>query len=898
MNVPALPLFALFKAFCGFERRSSTTSLMVLGIYGAMVCFGLVGVSTASAVDAIELNFESHVRPILKANCFHCHGDDDKIEGKLDLRLVHLIARGGENGPSVVANDPEQSLLVRRIVDGEMPPGEKKLSPEQIDLIRRWVAAGAKTIRPEPESPPVGDFTDEERCFWSFQPIQNPIVPIVSNVESSRSAIDRFLQAKLETRQLGFSEDADRLILIRRLTFDLHGLPPTLESIERFCNDSSPDAFERLLDELLASPHYGERWGRHWLDIAGYADSDGYTETDPVRNYAFKYRDYVIRALNQDKPFDQFLVEQLAGDELIPLPYENLPADSAEKLAATGFLRMVPDGTSSGADANIARNDVVAETIKVVSTSLLGLTVGCAQCHNHRYDPIAQTDYYRFRALFEPAYDWKNWRAPQDRLISLWSAEQRKLAQDVDAEVASQTEVRMKELDAIVQEVFDREVQKLPEEQRELARTARATAADQRTPEQAQLIKDHPSLNVDRGSVYLYEATRINEFNSTWDKRLAEIRAKRPKEDYVPCLTEVAGQIPATHVFYRGEFAQPKQAVNPGELPILTLTHTSEIAIDDPQLPTSGRRLAYARQLTDGKHPLLGRVLVNRIWLHHFGKGIVATPGDFGFLGEKPSHPELLDWLATRFVSDGWQMKRFHRLLLSSTVYRQQSYRRPDIDSVDPENRLLGRMSVRRLEAEAIRDTILACSGILSDKMFGTPVPVTVDDVGQVVVGVDTRDSAGRPTGQVVSISEDEFRRSVYVQVRRTLPLGMLEPFDMATLLPNCELRSNSTVAPQSLLMMNNELVIREAARFADRVRLMAGEDPVSQVNLAWRTAFGCSPTTEQQTSGVAFLAEQTRQIAEKIPADQAVKELPASQQSLASFCQALFSANAFLYVD
>ena len=859
------------------------------------MCLVWLSCSVAIADPAGDPIYESHVRPILKANCFHCHGEEEKIEGHLDARLARFLVRGGDSGPAVVIGQPDQSPLLQRVIAGEMPPGEKKLTAQQIDTLRRWIASGAKTARAEPETVPADDFTDEERTFWSFQAIQKPAVPVVQHADTTRSAIDAFLLQKLEQKQLAFSEDADRGTLLRRLSFDLQGLPPTPEAIERFTSDASPDAYERLLDELLASPHFGERWGRHWLDVAGYADSDGYTETDPVRTYAYKYRDYVIHAFNSDKPFDQFIVEQLAGDELIPLPYENLSADAAEKLAATGFLRMAPDGTGAGGvDANIARNDVMAETIKVVSTSLLGLTVGCAQCHNHRYDPIAQTDYYRFRALFEPSYDWKNWRAPQSRLVSLWSADELKLAQAVDAEIKQQSDIRQTELDAIVQEVFEREVGKLPEEQRELARTARTTAADKRTPEQTQLLKDQPSLNVDRGSVYLYEHARVQKFNETWDKQIADIRARRPKEDYVPCLTEVPGQIPPTHLFSRGEFAQPRQVVEPGELPILNVVHSRTVPNDDPVLPTSGRRLAYARQLTDGQHPLLGRVLVNRFWLHHFGKGIVASPGDFGFLGERPTHPELLDWLATRFAADGWQPKRFHRLLLSSTAYRQQSVRRDEIDRVDPENRLLGRMPVRRLEAEAIRDAILACSGILSEKMCGEPSPVTVDEVGQVVVGIDTRDSAGRPTGKTVALGEEEFRRSVYVQVRRTLPLGMLEPFDMPSLSPNCEIRPVSTVAPQALLMMNNDFVINESVRFARRLREGTGDDIAAQVTKAWWIAYGRAPSAPQLASSLSFIADQLNQI----PAPQQPNELPIAERALASFCQALFSSNSFVYID
>ena len=865
----------------------------------AACCAFLFGSRLLAADEPVDVVFETHIRPILKSNCFHCHGEEDKVEGKLDLRLARFLVKGGDNGPSIVPGQVDQSPLLQRIRSGEMPPGEKKLTPQQINLITRWVAGGAKTARPEPETPPVGDFTDEERSFWSVQPIRKPTVPPVQNVAQVRTPIDEFLLAKLEPKRWSFSADADRLTLVRRLTFDLHGLPPSPDTIERFVNDVSPDAVDRLLDELLASPHYGERWGRHWLDVAGYADSDGYTEADPVRNYAFKYRDYVIRALNTDKPFNQFILEQLAGDELVPLPHENLSPDAADKLAATGLLRMAQDGTASGGvNVDVASNDVIAETIKIVSTSLLGLTVGCAQCHNHRYDPISQSDYYRFRAVFEPAYNTKNWRSPPARLINLWNSDQKLAAKVLGDAEYKLGEQRGRELDAIVQEVFEREVNKLPEAQRAPARQARSSKAEMRTPEQQQILKETPSLNVDRGSVYLYEAARVAEFNRRWDERIAEVRSLRPKEDFVPSLTEVPGQIPATYLFYRGEINQPKQEVLPAELAILNTAAPVEIPADDPQLPTSGRRLAYARNLTSGNHPLLTRVLVNRFWMHHFGKGIVATPSDFGYLGERPTHPELLDWLATRFVGDGWQLKRLHRLLLTSTAYRQQSLRRHEIDVADPDNRLLARMSVRRLEAEEIRDSILVCAGSLTDKMYGAASPVAADEVGQIIVGLPDRDLAGGPLNQGKTLGEDEYRRSIYVQVRRSMPLGMLEPFDMASLSPNCELRVNSTVAPQALMMMNNGLVIREAVKFADRVRQAVGEDLSAEVTFAWSTAFNRTPTSEQLAGAIAFINQQTQNIAAKIPADQVAKEPPASQQALASFCQALLSTNSFLYVD
>ena len=374
------------------------------------------------------ISFERNVRPIFKANCFPCHGEGDKLNGKLDVRLRRMIVEGGKSGAAIVPGQPEASLLFQRISKGEMPPGKKKLTSDEVALIGHWIAAGAATARPEPEK--IGDdlqFTEDDRSFWAFQPIRRPDEPKVQHTDLVHTTLDAFLLAKLEENGLSFSSGADKQTLIRRAYFDLIGLPPTPEEVALFLADDASDAYERLIDRLLASPHYGERWGRHWLDVAGYADSEGYTNDDLVRKEAYKYRDYVIRSFNADKPFDQFIQEQLAGDEMVAPAvaasgYKNLPPEAIEKLVATGFLRMAPDGTGSGGvDQKIARNQVVADTIKIVTSSLMGMTVACAQCHNHRYDPIPQTDYYRLRAIFEPALDWKNWRAPQARLVSLYT---------------------------------------------------------------------------------------------------------------------------------------------------------------------------------------------------------------------------------------------------------------------------------------------------------------------------------------------------------------------------------------------------------------------------------------------------------------------------------------------
>lgn len=442
------------------------------------------------------------------------------------------------------------------------------------------------------------------------------------------------------------------------------------------------------------------------------------------------------------------------------------------------------------------------------------------------------------RAIFEPAYDWKQWRAPNARLVSQWSDETRQKAKEAEKELAEVQKQRNEELDTIVAETFERELAKLPEEIQPRAREVRATADKDRTDEHKQLIKEYPFLNVNRGTVYLYLKDRLTGFNKKWDATTEETKKKRPADDFIQCLTEVPGQIPTTKLFSRGDFNQPREDVLPGELAVLNAVNAS-LPVDDPELPTSGRRLAYAKSLTGGEHPLVARVLVNRIWLNHFGRGLVATPGDFGMLGEKPSHPELLDWLASEFMQSGWQLKKLQRLLVTSQAYRQSSQRTSELDAVDPENRLLGRMSVRRLEAETVRDTLLALAGRLSDKMTGPPVVVMPDDVGQIVVGVDTRDSAGRPSGKVIPLGEDEYRRSIYVQTRRTMPLGVLEPFDVPVMAPNCEQRASSTVAPQSLLMMNSEFVVDQTTAMAVRLRSEVGDDPAALFGRAWMLSLG-----------------------------------------------------------
>ncbi len=886
--------------------------------YRISVVVGWLLFASAPVIAAAPTTFEKDIRPILKAHCFECHGEGEKLKGGLDLRLRRLILQGGDEGPVIVSGKPDRSLLFEMVQSGKMPKRDKKLTPEQVALIKQWIASGAKTARPEPDQlgKPSG-ITEEERAFWSFQPIRQPKIPATKPQDRARTPVDAFLMSALAKQKLTFSPDAERVALLRRACFDLTGLPPTPAAVEAFLADTAPDAYEKLIDRLLDSPHYGERWGRHWLDIAGYADSDGYSDADPPRAYAYKYRDYVIRSFNTDKPFDRFITEQLAGDELAHATRDNPQAALAdpqtrELLIATGFLRTGADGTATPAvaDPDAVRNQVVADTIKIVSTSLLGLSVGCAQCHDHRYDPIPQTDYYRLRAVIEPAYDWKNWRTPDQRLVSLYTEDERKKAAEVEAEaqkLAGEKETKQKQY---IDDALTKHLEKFEAGPRDQLRAAYDTPADKRTAEQKKLLADNPSVNINAGVLYQYNQKAADDLKAM-DAKIAGIRGRKPPEDFVSVLTEPAYPVlagPITYLFHRGDPKQPKESIRPGGLSVLAPPGQSvELPEKDPNLATSGRRLAFARWLASGTNPLVARVLVNRVWLHHFGRGLVGTPSDFGVMGERPSHPELLDWLASDFVQHGWQLRRLHKLIMTSTAYRQSSRLDPRREQRDPENRLYWRKPVQRLDAEIIRDAILAASGVLNEAMFGSPVPVRPDVHGQIVVGIDKTEGDNKMPVEV-SLQGEEFRRGVYVQVRRSRPLAMLHAFDAPVMEVNCERRQSSTVATQSLMLMNSQFILDQAARFARRLQQETGDDRARQVARAWQLAFSRSPTEPELADAFEFLSRQVDSLKtagekkdEKAGKDEKARSAakPAPElQALTDLCQALLSANEFLYVD
>ena len=876
----------------------------------------------AQAGEAAALTFEGHVRPILKKHCFHCHGEGEELKGKVDLRLRRFLADTiTDDGRVLTPGKPEESRMLALVRDGEMPKGEKKLAPEEIETLEKWIRAGAPTVGEEPKELPKGfHITALERKFWAFQPINRPAVPAWSGADGVRSSIDVFVLEKLREQKLRFAPEADKATLIRRAYFDLLGLPPTPEAVDEFLADHSPDAYERMIDRLLESPSYGERWARHWLDAAGYADSNGYAEADSVRPHAWRYRDYVIRSINADKGWNKFITEQIAGDELAGVTQENAVERAADSrvqdlLAATGFLRMAPDGTGDEvADATVARNQVVAETIKVVSSSLLGLTVGCAECHDHRYEPISHVDYHAMRAIFEPALDPKNWRNPAQRQVSLYTAEDRKKAEAIEVEAKKIDEEAERMRKDFLEKVFEKELAKLPEDIRETVKVARNTPRDKRSAEQVALLKVHPSADV-QGALDLYDPAS-NKKVLEKQGEAGKLRATKPPEPFIHAVTEFAGRIPDTFRFHRGDHKQPKEKIAPAELEILRPRLASWVPEPDAlfatnkNLQSSGRRLAYARWLTSGQHPLVARVLVNRFWLHHFGRGLVNTPGDFGQQGERPSHPELLDWLASEFMANGWKLKPLHKLIMTSRVYRQ-SAQNPAAAEADPDNRFYARMKLRRFEAETVRDAILAVSGKLNSEPFGPPVPIASDEAGRVVTGNQKNNGNGDPV-LVDPIGEQAFRRSIYVQVRRSLPLTVWDAFDAPVMSPNCEARNVSTVAPQSLTMLNDSFVAAQAQQFALRLMSEKTGDARSQVARAWRLAYGVQPSDSDIARSLIYVAEQAEQIrarlaevAPKSPTkdpkknDKEPNPTPEPQTlALASLCQALISANRFLYVD
>ncbi len=856
---------------------------------------------TAKPLPDRPLHYETDVRPIMKAMCFQCHGEEAELHGGLDVRLVRLLTKGGESGAAIVPGDSSNSLLWRRIESDEMPEGAKKLSNRDKEIIRRWIDEGCKTARPEPDNVADARFTPEELGFWSFQPVSKPLVPAPLGYEIE-TPIDGFIASKLNAVGLPFSPQADRPTLLRRLSFDLLGLPPTPEEVDAFVADKSISAYEQVVDRMLASPDYGVRWGRHWLDVAGYAESDGNEGQDKPRPHAWRYRDYVIASHNDDKGYDQFLLEQIAGDELVGSTLNSDDPRHVELLTATALLRMAPDVTTTN-NTIIDRNQAVADCIKVVSSATIGLTVGCAQCHDHRYDPISAEDYYRYRAIFDPAFSLQAWKTPEQRLIDMTPTMDRKTSEAIEADaIAREKDLNERRLAAATR-VFDKLISELPDDQRETVQAAVLKAKGDRSEADQALLKQFPMIRSKeeiRDQLLLYSVKEFRAFEAE-AKQIEGLRATKPATRMVMGLVEPPETPPASTLFFRGDPEQPRQAVAPSEL-FVVARGRSQVSIveDNPAVSTTGRRLAYAKQLTDGTHPLTARVAVNRLWMHHFGKALVNTPSDFGLFGERPSHPELLDWLASRLVELDWHLKPLHRMIVLSRTYRQESTRTPAQDAIDPENRLVARANLRRLDAETLRDTMLMASGHLNKQVAGPSVPVAEDEEGKSIIG-KLKIADGLFAG-IEDVGAQKYRRSVFVEVPRTRPLNMLATFDLPTMTPSCDLRRCSTVTPQSLWLLNDSLVIGLADQLADRMFGSELPDRASQVNRLFLTLLGRTPTAPEFESVEKYLDEQAAQFRADpdVEWQKTVTQWPHAPdvRAIATLCQAILSSNEFLYVE
>jgi len=856
-----------------------------------LVCW--FAVPPAHADEPAKITFEAQVVPILKERCWKCHAGAEPQQG-LRLTSRRDILRGGASGPAIRIAAAESSLLWEKIASNEMPAEGPPLSAAEKGVLRSWINAGAVSAEEmDSETADRNVEAAEAADFWSFRPPVRPRLP--DSDESAINPIDAFVVAALKSQGLSLSPEAGRETLLRRSHFDLLGLAPSPAEVQEFCTDDHPLAYEHWLERLLASPHYGERWGRHWLDLAGYADSAGILAEDRPLPNAFRYRDYVIRAFNADKPYDRFLQEQLAGDELSDYwtahdSREHLPEDVVEAITATGFLRCAAD--SSRPDFATIKNahalyfyPTLNDTLQIVASSTLGLTLQCARCHSHKYDPIPQADYYRLQAVFMAAYRPGQWIPQMERQLAVATASQKKAAAEhnskLDAEITRWKQELAAQRDQAKAKLFDERLAGLPEAIRQDVRAALLRKAEERNAVEAYLVeKLQPLLQPDDATLENVLTETYADYRQATEKCKAEIAAQerqRVQFEEIRALYDLPGAAP-TPLLRRGDPLTPGPLVEPGVLTALQAPRPFSWTPPAADAKTSGRRLAFAQWLTQPAHPLTARVLVNRIWLHHFGEGLVSTPEDFGALGAPPSHPQLLDWLACELVDSGWSIKHLHRLIMTSRVYRQQSTydasRHAAALEVDPDNRLLWRQRMRRLEAEALRDAVLQASGLLDRSLFGSPVAV-----------------ARRADGEVnVADGGNDRRRSVYLQILRLNPLTLLQAFDQPVMETNCTRRGRSTVSTQALTLLNSDFMLAGAQALAERVLREFADSPVAGATLI---AFSRPATAEETAQLTQFVDSQQAQYA-------ALGSEPAAarRQALADLCHMLLSANEFVYVD
>ncbi len=811
-------------------------SILVLSLVGMIIVPGAFATEAVTPDSAAF--FEQHIRPILASQCVECHGAAKQKSGlRLDSREAMLV--GGETGPAVVAGNADESLLLRAVrhqAGLEMPP-EKSLPESDIALLEAWITAGA----PWPENPgalraAATDISDVDRAWWAFQPLSNPEVPALEGDTWLRNAIDHFVRRRQQEAGITPAPEAEKAILIRRLYFDLVGMPPTPDQVERFVKDESPDAWERLVERLLDDPRHGEHWAQFWLDLVRYAESDGWNK-DSYRPDIWRYRDYVVDAFNEDKPYTDFVREQLAGDEI--------PGDDPEVLTATGFLRLTIYEYNQR-DAKGHWDAIMNEITDVTGNVFFGLSMSCSRCHDHKFDPIPQTDYFSLRAFFEPVV-WKD-----DVPAATESAQAAWRDQHAQWESAS-TEIRAR-IDALKQPYIDA----------------------------------HEELICGKFPLDIQACYRKPEAErSSWEAQMAYLVARQCVEESGGPFAAMSKEDKATLAALEAELAA-HDALKPAPLPVVMTAADHAGALSptvmpgdsqqtpvppqflavlagnpadrQPQLPevsgSSGRRTALAAWIGGPKNPLTTRVIVNRIWQQHFGEGIVTSANDFGHLGQAPTQPELLDWLTNEFVNNGWRFKHLHRLIVNSATWRQSALH-PDaaaMQAKDPAEALLWRARVRRLGAEELRDAMLAASGELDDRLGGP------------------------------SVSAEVPRRGLYVKRMRNTPDALLAAFDVADGLTSVSQRNATTTPTQALLMINGDYALNRAAVLANRILSAEFQSREEALDFAFRIAWGRLPSVEERRRVLDFVG---RGDPAKMDHDRMV-----------DFCHVLFNSNAFMYVD
>ncbi|MCA8985151.1 MAG: DUF1553 domain-containing protein [Planctomycetaceae bacterium] len=786
-----------------------------------------VSSSTVSAID-----YAREIRPILARKCYACHGPD-AAEGGLALHLGEAAIQPLESGENaIVPGKPEQSHLLARVrtanLDERMPPPEQEaLTDREIGLLEEWIRQGAEFSR-----------------HWAFEPVPVVAVPEAIAPGASDNPIDRFIEASLHKQKLTPSPPADRRTLIRRVTFDLTGLPPSPQEVADFVNDPAHDAYEQLVERLLASPHYGERWARHWLDVVRYAETNSF-ERDGGKPNAWKYRDYVIQSFNADKPYDQFLREQLAGDEF--------PEPNRESILATGFYRLgIWD--DEPADPLLARYDELDSILTTIGQGILGLTLNCSRCHDHKVDPLPQSDYYRLLAFLQGLTPYA--RRGDERTNS-----QTDVSPPGVVALYAENEAQLSDLRTRMFELEQQGVVKM-------------SAEDQRKSETGERKKLLEAKLRD----YLEEDQRIQyEKFLQRERELEAARKQFPPRETVLSIARENPRPEPTHILLRGNPNVPGEAVQPG-FPGLFQSETPELPLPGNHATTAGRRSVLADWITSPENRLTARVMANRIWQHHFGRGIVRTPNNFGLLGTPPTHPELLNWLAGRFIAEGWRMKPLHRLIVTSQAYRRSSVSVADSLSRDPGNDFFWRFDPRRLGAEELRDAILLASGSLNRKMFG---PSMYPELSREVLA--TQSQPGQGWGK--SSPEEQNRRSIYIYIKRSLIPPELAGFDFPETDVTCEARFVTIQPAQSLNMLNGAFLNRQAAQLARRLG-EAETDLPQRVERGWQLTLAREPTSEERARSL------------KLIADLQTKHHLDDADALKYFCLYLLNLNEFVFLD